>query len=41
MHDIVSDLYNDHFEKYYDEYKELFDAKHKPRNFRPKDYKNK
>ena len=41
MHAIVSDFYNDQFEKYYDEYEELFDVKHKPRNVRLKDYKNK
>ena len=40
MNDIVSDSYNDQFEKY-DEYEELFDAKHKSRNFRLKDYRNK
>ena len=41
LHDIVSDLYNYKFEKYYDDNKELFDAKHKPRIFRLKHYKNK
>ena len=41
MNDIVRDLYNDQFEKYYDEYEELFDAKHKSRNFRLKDYRKK
>ena len=27
MHDIASDLYNDQFEKYYDEHEELLNAK--------------
>ena len=41
MYAVVSDFYNDQFEKYYNEYEELFDAKDKPRRVRLKDYKSK